>query len=324
MKKSIFKVGLLTTLILILAVSCTSSAEDTTSQLPAVSNKQRVFSNPSLPYVSDVNDIPAYIGALHNASIYAFVEYVNENGLNPYEEGGFTEAMIDTFANQYVITRLLPIRDNFSVNTYYIDYNLINLYTEEVVSFLDDYSYYFDDHVQEYTRQYCEYNLMVDNDSIVYSVIKEVAIATDRLWSCEWDFSQRCFDGSYMYFESSESEEGEEKTEEEQKELKKADIYGAAGGCIEGAKIGVKVGVATGGGAIITGVWGALIGAAVGAVSASILEYVAQEMVEVAKIIEPEDVYQNTYLYDYLLQLQNKDYAKYQELFGGKFDGYIY
>ena len=323
MKKSIFKVGFVTTLILILAVSCTSPAEDTTSKLPAVSNKQKVFSNPTLPYVSDVGDIPAYIGALHNASIYAFVDYVNENGLNPYEEGGFTEAMIDTFANQYVITRLLPIRDNFSVNAY-IDYNLVYQYTGEIVSFLDDYSYYFDDHVQEYTRQYCENYQIYDDDSIVYSVIKEVAIATDKLWGCEWDFSERCFEDSYIYFESSESEEGEEKTEEDQKELKKADIYGAAGGCVEGVKIGVKVGIATGGGAVITGAWGALIGAAVGAVSASILEYVAQEMVEVAKIIEPEYVYQNTYLYDYLLRLQHRDYAKYQELFGGKFNGYIY
>ena len=37
MKKSIFKVGFLTTLVLVLAGSCTSPAEDTTSKLPAVS-----------------------------------------------------------------------------------------------------------------------------------------------------------------------------------------------------------------------------------------------------------------------------------------------
>lgn len=37
MKKSIFKVGFLTTLILILTVSCTSPTEETTAKMPAVS-----------------------------------------------------------------------------------------------------------------------------------------------------------------------------------------------------------------------------------------------------------------------------------------------
>ena len=81
MKKSIFKVVFLTTLVLFLAVSCTSPSEETTAKAPAVSNKQKVAKSSALPSVSDVYDLPEYIGALHNAGIYAFVEYVNENNL---------------------------------------------------------------------------------------------------------------------------------------------------------------------------------------------------------------------------------------------------
>ena len=43
MKKSIFKVGFLTTLVLILMVSCTSPAEETPAKLPVLTNKQFYF-----------------------------------------------------------------------------------------------------------------------------------------------------------------------------------------------------------------------------------------------------------------------------------------
>jgi hypothetical protein len=87
--------------------------------------------------------------------------------------------------------------------------------------------------------------------------------------------------------------------------------------------VGIKAGIATGGGVVVTGAWGALIGAAVGAVASSVKEYVVQEMVEVSKLIQPEDVIHDTYLYEFLLQLQQTDPEKYQKLFDGKFDGYI-
>lgn len=79
MKKSIFKVGFLTTLILILAVSCTSPTEETTAKMPVVNNKQEVANSSALPDVSDVYDLPEYIGALHNAGIYAFVDSLYGN-----------------------------------------------------------------------------------------------------------------------------------------------------------------------------------------------------------------------------------------------------
>ena len=61
MKKSIFKVGFVTTLILILAVSCTSPSVETPAKLPVLTDKQKVANSSALPDVYEVYDIPAYI-----------------------------------------------------------------------------------------------------------------------------------------------------------------------------------------------------------------------------------------------------------------------
>ena len=226
MKKSIFKVGFLTTLILILTVSCTSPTEETTAKMPAVSNKQKVANSSALPNVYDVYDIPAYIGALHNASIYAFVDYVQENNLSPYEVGGLTEAMIDTFAANYVDSLLLPILDQFELNitveTEILDY-LNNEYCAIIGSMSDVDEINFS--IQERTNYLYGYYDVENDDVLAYDVVKEIALATNVLWGSEWDFTQRFFEEP-DYVDSNEGDDDDEpeKTEEEIRELKMADV----------------------------------------------------------------------------------------------------
>ena len=321
MKKSIFKVGFLTTLVLILMVSCTSPAEETPAKLPAVSNKQKVANSSTLPDVYDVYDIPAYIGALHNASIYAFVDYVHENNLSPFEVGGFTDGMIDTFAYNFVESNLLPVLENFEP-TIEVSTIILDALEDEImfaydsVNGVDEINY----EIQERVDYLYEVFAIEGDGVLVYDAIKEIAIATNMLWGRNWDFTTPIFEiPDYASDNDNEGEENnDEKSEEEMRELKKADITGAVSGAWNGAEWGAEIAGPMG------AVWGAIIGASAGAVVASIVEYVAQEVVECATCMSVEYINQDTYLYNYLLTLHHTNPSKYYALFGDKFDAVIY
>ena len=238
MKKSIFKVVFLTTLILILTVSCTSPTEETSAKLPVLTDKQKVANSSALPNVYDVYDIPAYIGALHNAGIYAFVDYVQENNLSPYEVGGLTEAMIDTFAMNYVDSLLLPILDQFepniSVSTIVLD--VLSLEYSTIIDSISNIEE-INNVIQERTEYVYGCFGEQDEDMVIYDVIKEIAIATNVLWGRNWDFTIPIFEiPDYASDNDNEGEENnDEKSEEEMRELKKADIRGAITGAWDGA-----------------------------------------------------------------------------------------
>ena len=321
MKKSIFKVVFLTTLILILTVSCTSPTEETSAKLPVLTDKQKVANSSALPNVYDVYDIPAYIGALHNAGIYAFVDYVQENNLSPYEVGGLTEAMIDTFAMNYVDSLLLPILDQFepniSVSTIVLD--VLSLEYSTIIDSISNIEE-INNVIQERTEYVYGCFGVQDEDMVIYDVIKEIAIATNVLWGRNWDFTIPIFEiPDYASDNDNEGEENnDEKSEEEMRELKKADIRGAITGAWDGAIGGAEIAGPMG------AVWGAIIGASAGAVVASIAEYVAQELVECATRMSVEYINQDTYLYNYLLTLRHTNPSKYYALFGDKFDAVIY
>ena len=77
MKKSMFKAFGLVALAITLMVSCTSQKEEVetiNTSSNEIAARKNVRTRSTLPPVLDVYDIPAYIGALHNASIYAFTE----------------------------------------------------------------------------------------------------------------------------------------------------------------------------------------------------------------------------------------------------------
>ena len=73
MKKSIFKVGFLTSLILILLVSCTSVKDEVPVNTLTISSNQK---NNDFYIPRDLREVPACVGALHNAGVVAFARYV--------------------------------------------------------------------------------------------------------------------------------------------------------------------------------------------------------------------------------------------------------
>lgn len=324
MKKSIFKVVFLTTLILILTVSCTSPTEETSAKLPVLTDKQKVANSSALPNVYDVYDIPAYIGALHNAGIYAFVDYVQENNLSPYEVGGLTEAMIDTFAMNYVDSLLLPILDQFepniSVSTIVLD--VLSLEYSTIIDSISDIEE-INNVIQERTEYVYGCFGVQDEDMVIYDVIKEIAIATNVLWGRDWDFTTPIFenpDPDYASVADDNGENSEVKSKEDKDKLKKADVNGAIEGAIKGAITLAGVGGVTGAGMIVTAVWGAVLGAASGAVAGSVMEYVRQEVTTNAQIMNVEYVIPDTYLYNYVYMLRMTNFEEYERLFGDKFE----
>lgn len=324
MKKSIFKVGFLTTLVLILAVSCTSPSEETSAKLPALTNKQKVANYSTLPDVYDVYDIPAYIGALHNASIYAFVDYVHENNLSPFEVGGFTDGMIDTFAYNFVESNLLPVLENFEP-TIEVSTMILDALEDEImfaydsVNGVDEINY----EIQERVDYLYEVFAIEGDGVLVYDAIKEIAMATNMLWGRDWDFTTPIFenpDPDYASVADDNGENSEAKSKEDQDKLKKADVEGAIEGAIKGAITLAGVGGVTGAGMIVTAVWGAVLGAASGAVEGSVMEYVRQEVTTNAQIMNVEYVIPDTYLYNYVYMLRMTNFEEYERLFGDKFE----
>lgn len=321
MKKSIFKVGFLTTLILILLVSCTSPSEETSAKLPALTNKQKVANSSALPDVYEVYDIPAYIGALHNASIYAFVDYVQENNLSPYEVGGLTEAMIDTFAMNYVNSMLSPLFEQFEINdSVHTDiFDMLCMEYNNIINSTSDV-----DEINLAILERTEYVYgcfgVQDEDIVIYDVIKEIAIATNVLWGSEWDYTIPMFEMSYSASSNEGAENDNMKSEDDVRELKEADIDGAINGAEVGLEIGIAAGTPTLAGAIVSGAWGALIGAAVGATIGSIIECIEQEIEETAISISSETVLPGSYLYQHLSYLRVTHPNKYYELYGNKFE----
>lgn len=328
MKKSIFKVGFLTTLILILAVSCTSPKEEVDEKVYAISSKQKVN---YVDFPGNMYELPSYIGALHNASIYEFAAYVRQSQLNPFELDGFSDDMIEAFAYDYLEDRLLPFLEN--LDTYVeADTIALNMFGNALLCCaLDTIDVdYVNASIIELADQYYDiYELgYYDEEIIAFETIRYIAMATNMLWGRDWDFTTPIFenpDPNYMANldsggdDNSEDDEAEKKRKEkeDQEKLKQADIQGAIDGAIHGASEGGKFGW-------IAGAWGAVAGAALGATVASIKEWVHQEMEEAALYMEVDYVVPNSYLYNYLLMLQQTDPGRYEDLYEGKFDDILF
>ena len=217
MKKSIFKAYWLVALTICMLASCTSQKEEieTNNTTPnEIVARKNVRSRSTLPPVSDIYDLPAYIGALHNAGIYAFVEYVNENNLSPYTECDFTDEMIETFVNNYVNTMLTPVLDPFEFNMT-VSTNILDLLSAEYNNIINSTSDIDEINIAILERTEDIYGIygIEDEDAVIYDVIKEIAIATNTLWRLEWNFSQSCFNNPYLRYNNSRSNDNSDNSD---------------------------------------------------------------------------------------------------------------
>ena len=339
MKKSIFKAYWLVALTICMLASCTSQKEEieTNNTTPnEIVARKNVRSRSTLPPVSDIYDLPAYIGALHNAGIYAFINYVNENNLSPFTECEFTDEMIETFAQNYVIEHLCDFEYlcDFDIE---LDTNILTAYgmlLDSILSYdmsVADINNCIEGATADF---YAEYTIVSPND-IVYEVIKEITKASNTLWGEEWDFEQESFIFPYSNITSrsieapssndndnndnngnNNNQESEEEKKKNQEQLKKADKTGAK----EGAEVGITLGAIGGFG---SAVGGCALGAAIGGLVYSAVEFVIQSSETKALQMESEQVIPNSYLHRHLRFLHETEPVKYNNLYGNKFDSIL-
>lgn len=336
MKKRIFKAYWLVALTICMLASCTSQKEEieTNNTTPnEIVARKNVRSRSTLPPVSDIYDLPAYIGALHNAGIYAFIDYVNANNLSPFIECDFTDDMIEEFAEIYTMEHLEQYTCLLEVEVTDTDSCLLSSFGELLTNIIMENQDVesINNLILEQSEDFYTHNSIEASNRFVYNTIKEIALATNRLWGCEWDYTQPSFtnpDPNVAYSSennndsnnndnnNNDNNDNNQKTDDEIRELKIADIAGAVEGAIEGA---------------ITGVGGGLAGMATGAVlmgvrqavKASIIIYIAQELVEHATIMRAEFIIPNTYMYYMLVNYQATNPEEFYSAFGNKYDNII-
>lgn len=270
-------------LLLFFFISCNTNKEDIlNSKSDSISY---VDSNEELV----VSEISKQIGNLHNTSIEEFIEYVYSNEIDVYKlNKSQIDSVIIEFTNKYLIDNLLSnekivlLFENEETQT---DSTLLREIQSQIFEIIDS--------EQEYDVINSEiiitFNNKLSNDvniqtKIINNSIKQISLATNTLWSNEWDYSYHPFlPEEYRYIKeengNTETENDKEKKKKDQDALIKADIDGAIGGAIDGAIWGGKIGFLEGPlGGVLGGAWGALIGASGGAVVGSIKEYISQEI----------------------------------------------
>lgn len=167
-----------------------------------------------------VSEISKQIGNLHNASIVEFIEYVYSNEIDVYKlNKSQIDSVIIEFTNKYLIDNLLSnekivlLFENEETQT---DSTLLREIQSQIFEIIDS--------EQEYDVINSEiiitFNNKLSNDvniqtKIINNSIKQISLATNTLWSNEWDYSYHPFlPEEYRYIK-------EEKEIQKQKMIKK-------------------------------------------------------------------------------------------------------
>lgn len=239
-------------------------------------------------------DIAEFAGNLHNETVEAFFKYAKENNLEGYNEE--VETKLEEFIFSYTIEQFennnelkqLYYQQSYSVNT-----SAIDSMKSSIFEYVDaNYEYtYTEDKLQEYLAHSLP-SYKTEQELGVYQAIVGIAIATNRLWSHDWDYATYPIGKLYVCASAEENEETKEKpkdpkekekeeqqNKEDQNKLKRADIEGAFNGAIEGVVVTVS-------GGPVVAAWGALLGASAGAAINSAKEAILQRTVDKSSNIE--------------------------------------
>jgi hypothetical protein len=254
-------------------------------------------------------------GNLHNQGVLEFCSYVEEQGINPFDEGVFTDALISDFVDEFVEQNLiLENYEDILVDEVIIDENKLHNYKSQIFQLFDSNMSVEEVNlaIDMLLRNYTEDESTQAGELPIIVAITGIAKATNTLWRQDWDPTYHPFipdDLQYTAADTTTSTDQEEENEE-LRELAKADVAGAISGGVSG---------------FLT-TWtaqGALLGALVGAVSASITEKVMQDVDLVAMRIDEGDipnVNANSYFYNYLHVLRESNPDIYYQKYGEKFE----
>lgn len=266
--------------------------------------------------------LPIELGRLHNAAMEKFVVYCEKNDITPFKESKFSDDIYTEFAKKYVEMHL--------VTTEYPDYwrwqeeasKLSSESVRKVVSQLQDIIFDCDKEnvvpkIEEIIKQE-QGNYNTEGELIMIESFCNLAIYSFTLWNFEWDWAMSPLIPKHLAYtanqnneDNKESDDKEEK--EDQTEMKSSD-YNAK----KIAFVDLMGGI---GGAALGGGWS---GFAVGAIVASLSEYVEETLDAVAVTIDPKDVDKESYFYSYLLDKYTKNKDAFCKMYGNKFEGIIY
>lgn len=299
------------------------------------------------------------IGEWHNESMYAFIDYLRDNDLNPYTACGLSDEMIHDFMSEYMRYRFEEnqhLMDEWFMNEpiefdidqmWQINQELFSLvqHSDNYESLDSDIRYYMDVLISDSPSPQME---------LLYAIIGNVALKSNVLWSSEWDWRAQtlipdelayCLD--YAEGEGGEGNEGAEDddnngegtsgegedsegtknpNQEKQDAIIQADIAGAIGGAIKGAVEGALGGSTTGPVVVLVAAGGAIIEASIDGAAASIAAAIVAEMNDMAKYIYEEDVTiieNNSYMWQYLRNVYVENPSRFYDLYGNKFDQII-
>lgn len=265
----------------------------------------------TLPFIEST--LSEDMAQLHNQGIYDFCAFIASEGITPFDDGLFTDNVIQTFVQNFV-------QDNLNADDYIEDYcenvavvvshltifqdEIFGIYSNQDLS-VDD----MDDAIIEWTTYYC--GNVIGDEETVFHLAGGVARGTNFLWGTEWDFDEHPLIPE-TYQQAVNDSTSEEQEKEDQQKLKMADLSGAIGGAVGGASGGIE---------------GVLLGALGGAIAASLNEYIQQQLDKVA-IVMPEDdvndISPHSYFYVYLTSKFELDPSDFYEHYGHKFDAILY
>lgn len=266
--------------------------------------------------------LPIELGRLHNAAMKEFVVYCEKNDITPFKGSKFSDDTYMEFAKKYVEEHLVAAE--------YPDYwrwqeeasKLSPESVHKVVSQLKDIIFDSDkENVVPKIEEIIKYeqgNYNTEGELIMIESFCNLAIYSYTLWNFKWDWTMSPLIPRHLAYTANQNnednKEGDDKSEkEDQTEMKSSDYntkkiaFVDLMGGVEGAALG-----------------GGWPGFAVGAIVASLTEYVVETMDAVAIAIDPKDVDKESYFYSHLLNKYIKNKDAFCKMYGNKFEGIIY
>lgn len=253
-------------------------------------------------------------GNLHNQGVLEFCSYVEEQGINPFDEGVFTDALISDFVDEFVEQNLiLENYEDILVDEVIIDENKLHNYKSQIFQLFDSNMSVEEVNlaIDMLLRNYTEDESTQAGELPIIVAITGIAKATNTLWRQEWDPTYHPFIPDDLQYTAADTTTSTDQEEEDLKELAIADISGAIEGAIEG-------------------IWGgpreALKGALKKATQRSLEALIQKEIDGVAIAMRESDVtgiHIESYFFKYIERLRNSNIEEYERKYGDKFDSIL-
>ncbi len=253
-------------------------------------------------------------GNLHNQGVLEFCAYVEEQGIHPFDEGVFTDALISNFVDEFVEQNLiLENYEDILVDEVIVDEDKLHDYKNQIFQLFDSNMSVEEVNLEidMLLRNYTEDESTQAGELPIIVAITGIAKATNTLWGQDWDPTYHPFIPDDLQYTAADTTTSTDQEEEDLKELAIADISGAIEGALEGIWRGPRE---------------ALKGALKKATQRSLEALIQKEIDGVAIAMRESDVtgiHRESYFFKYIERLRNSNIEEYETKYGDKFDSIL-